>query len=149
MAGGIMIHGARARFTIDGKLVAMATGVSVREIQAIQRGKTLDNIRTDELVVVDYEVAVTVDLIRAVDKGPVSQGLMPKKGKTPDEHLRNIVEHPNMTMVLEDKISGKRLETVSGLMGESYDRSYRRSQISEGSISFQAIVSVDEAEAAA
>ena len=146
MAGGEMMHGARARFTIEGKLVAMATGVSVREIQQIQRGKTLDSIRTDELVVVDYEVSIEIDMIRAVGKSPVAQGLFPKKGKTPDEHLRNIVNHPQMVAVIEDRITGKRLETISGLMGESYNRSYRRTQISESSCSFQAIVSTDEAE---
>jgi transcriptional regulator with XRE-family HTH domain len=148
MAGGVMMHGARARFTIEGKLVAMATGVSVREIQQVQRAKTMDSIRTAELVVTDYEVSIDIDMIRAVGKSPVAQGLFPKKGKTADEHLRNIVEHPDMVAVIEDKISGKRLETISGLVAEGYNRSYRRTQVSESSISFQAIVATDDAEAA-
>lgn len=146
MAAGIMMHGARAEFTIEGVVVAMATGVDVTEINTVQRGKTLDSIRTTELVTTDYEVSVSVDLIRAVGKSPTGQLLFPKKGTSGDAHLKAICEHPALQAVIKDKITGSRLETVDGCVGAQYRRSYRRGSIAEGSMTFEAIVARDEGE---
>ena len=66
MATGNVLTGARARFSLNGKQVGYATGVTVREMIQYEPIKTLDNIQTVEHAPTDYEVSMTAEFVRII-----------------------------------------------------------------------------------
>ena len=101
MATGSVLTGARARFSLNGKQVGYATGVTVREMIQYEPIKTLDNIQTVEHAATDYECSMTAELVRIIGSTIKSEGWFPKQGISPEDHLSNILSGGELTATIE------------------------------------------------
>ena len=101
MATGNVLTGARARFSLNGKQVGYATGVTVREMIQYEPIKTLDNIQTVEHAPTDYEVSMTAELVRIIGSTIKSEGWFPQQGTSPEDHLSNILASGELTATIE------------------------------------------------
>lgn len=107
--------GVRARFSINGVRVGYAVGVTIRETLVHEPIKVLDSIQVIEHVPVDYEVSLTADVIRLVDKPLKSLGWIPKQGATPKAHLDNIMALGELVAQIEDNQTGRVVAVVEGV----------------------------------
>jgi hypothetical protein len=143
---GLILTGARARFSIEGKRIGYARGVTVTEGLGMQPIDCLDNIRTLEHVPIGYTVGLTCELFKLIGQSLKAAGFFPKVGQSAEEHLRNVVSSGEMTAVLEDSITGARLATVSGVKVTSHNwTTNAREAVGEG-VEFVAILCKDESE---
>lgn len=110
-----VLTGARARFSINGIRVGYATNVTLRESITYEPVKVLDNIQVKEHVPVDYDVSMTADMIRIVSQTLKSQQWFPAQGKSPTEHLLNIINQGEMTATIEDSKTGEKIAHVEGV----------------------------------
>ena len=101
MATGIVLTGARARFSLNGVQVGYATGVTVREMIQYEPIKVLDNIQTVEHAPTDYEVSMTAELVRIIGTTIKSQGWFPKQGTSPEDFLSNVISGGEITAQIE------------------------------------------------
>ena len=102
MATGNVVTGARARFSIKGVKVGYATGVSVREMIAYEPLKVMDSIHVQEHVPIDYEVSLSADLVRLVNRTIKTEGWFPEQGGSAEDHLTNILKTEDLTAMIED-----------------------------------------------
>jgi len=109
---GRTLTGARARLSMNGKKVGYATGVNISEEIEYQPQEVLDNIEVDEHIPTAYRVSMSASLIRIVGETMKSQGYFPKTGKSPEEHLTNILLQEDMVATIEDSKTGKIPYTV-------------------------------------
>ena len=101
MPTGNVLTGARARFTLGGKQVGYATGVTVREMIQYEPIKTLDNIQTVEHAPTDYEVSMTAELVRIIGTTIKSEGWFPEQGTSPSGFLSNVLSSGELTATIE------------------------------------------------
>lgn len=109
---GRVLTGARARFLLGGKKVGYAQGVQVNEELEFQPIEALDNIEVEENVPIGYRVSMSAQLVRLVGASIKAAGYFPPVGKTPQEHLTNILQQGVLTAVIEDNKKNKRVAMV-------------------------------------
>ena len=103
---GRVFTGARARFSINGVKMGYATRVAGTEEIMWQPIEVLDNIEVEEHAPVGYNVSFTASFVRIVGSSMKAQGLFPKVGSSPQEHLQNILLQKDMVCTIEDSKSG-------------------------------------------
>jgi len=101
-----ILTGPRARFTLNGVVIALATDWAVDDDLTYEAVKVLNSIEALDHVPTDYNAAMTAARVRLVTQTLVSEGFAPKKGQTPADFLRNILSLPDLTAQLEDTQSG-------------------------------------------
>lgn len=109
------ITGARAKFSLAGIKVAYATGVSLREIINYEAVEVLDNVQAVEHVPVGYTVSMSAEFFRVVNVTPKSEGWFPSQGKSPAEHLLNMLNQGELVATIEDSKTGKVVAHVEGV----------------------------------
>ena len=102
---GRVFTGARARFSINGKKVGFATNVTGSEEIEYQPLEVLDNIEVEEFVPTAYRVTFTASMVRIVGETLKSEGFFPTSGRSPAEHLQNILLQKDMVCTIEDSKS--------------------------------------------
>lgn len=132
---GKLYTGARARFSVKGKIIGYATDVNGSESIVYQKVEVLDNIEAEEFVPVGYDVTLSARMLRLVGSTLKSNGLFPNTGVDTATHLENILISGEMDAQLEDTKSGKIISqitqvkiatrnftvTARGLVGEDVD----------------------------
>lgn len=104
---GKIYTGARARFSVEGKVIGYARNVSGSETIEYQPVEVLDNIEVEEHVPIAYRVTLTAGMFRIVGETLKSNGLFPPNGQDSSTHLLNILLTGEMNAQLEDVKTGK------------------------------------------
>ena len=110
-----VLTGARARFSIDGKKVGYATGVTVREMTTHEPIKVLDDIQVKEHVPVDYEVSLTASMVRLVGTTIKTLGWAPRQGSNSQDFLTNLIALGELNASIEDNQTGRILAVIEGV----------------------------------
>lgn len=98
--------GARAKFFLQGKLVAWATGVDGSEEITQEPVEVLDRLEPAEYAPVAYRVTLTARVFRVPNESLRKLNLWPLRGKNSDELRWNILTFPELTAMIEDPITG-------------------------------------------
>lgn len=144
---GRVLTGIRARFSIDGVKVGYARRVSLGDSYQFEPIDVLDSIETEEHVVTGYQVdTFTAGMFRIVGETLVSAGYMPRKGKTAEEHLTNVLLSGVLTATLQDTKTGRNIAIVTGVKVASSNFTIdARGAVGED-VTFVATRKIDEAE---
>ena len=143
---GRIITGARARFSINGKKIGYATNVAGSEEIEYQPVEVLDNIEVEEFVPTAYRVTFTASLVRIVGETLKSEGLFPKSGSSPEDHLTNILLQGDMVCTLEDSKTSKILMTLEQVKIQSRNFTINARGIVGKDVTFVATRMRDESE---
>jgi hypothetical protein len=137
---------ARARLMIDGKKAGYATQVTVREMINREAIRVFDNIEVKEHAPVTYDVSLSMGFVRIVGASLKAQGVFPKTGGSPEEHLRNILNQGTITVALEDNRTGKITHQVEGVQFSEQDVSISAGGVAGVNVSAVALRVRDEGE---
>lgn len=143
---GKLITGARSRFSIGGKKVGYAKGVTVGEEIDYVPIEVLDNIEVEEYVPVAYRVTFSASMFRIVGETVKSLGWFPKVGSNVNEHLANILTNGVLTGTIEDTQTGKLLATIEQVKVASHNVQFDPRGVIGVDVSFNAIRFKDESE---
>ena len=145
---GKIFTGARARFSVDGKVVGYARNVAGSEAITYERIDVLDNIEAEEFVPVGYNVTLTAGTFRIVGETLKSNGLFPATGIDPATHLLNILLTGELDAQLEDVKTHKIISQVSQVKITSHNWTVDARGIVGEDVEFVAIRMLDESEVA-
>ncbi len=107
--------GPRCRLMLDGRVVLFGSGYSVTEEPIYEEAAVLDNVEVEEHVIVGFRVEGQISRLLAQDSTLKRLGLYPKAGRSPADHLRNILSMPLFTLVVEDSALNAILEQYEGV----------------------------------
>lgn len=146
---GLVFTGARARFSVDGKIIGYATNCSGSEEITYEPIQVLDHIQTVEFVPTGYNVSFTASRVRLITRSLKSPSLniFPKVGVDDAEHLRNILDMGDMDALIEDSRTGERFMELEQLKVASHNWTITARGIVGEDITFVAIRMRDEADA--
>jgi len=143
---GLIITGARARFSIEGVKVGFATDVTLGEEIQYEEANVLDNIEVEEHVPVGYRVTFTARKFRIIGETLKSRGWFPSLGANTEEHLENILTTGELTATIEDTKTGKIFATVEQVKIASHNYAINARGIVGQDVTFNAIRLKDESE---
>lgn len=146
MEKGRVFTGARARLVLKGKKIGYCTNVSGSEEIAYEPIDVLDNIQTEEFVPVGYTVTFTASMVRIVGETVKSLGIFPPLGKTPQEHLENILVNGEMVAIIEDNKTGQQLMKLEQVKCASHNFTVNARGVVGQDLTFVAIRMRDESE---
>lgn len=138
---GTVLHGARARFTINGVKVAYATNVSMSEEITQEPVECLDNIEVEEHVSTGYRVTLSAQFMRLV-KNPIKN----RDGVVIFPSVEDILTHEEMNVAVEDSITGTLLATVQRVKPTRYTQNIGARGTVLTDVEFVAIRILDESE---
>lgn len=113
---GQVFSGARARFSVDGKIIGYATNCTGSEDIQYEPLEVLDHLQVVEFVPVAYRVTFTASRVRLIGDGAGVAGSMrgpldifPKLGQDDSQLLTNILALVlrDMACQIEDTVTGK------------------------------------------
>lgn len=143
---GRIYTGARARLSVEGKIIGYARGVNGSETIEYDEAVTLDNIEIEEYVPIGYRVTFSCEMIRIVGDTLKSAGLFPNNGTNSAEHLTNILASGDLNAQLEDTKTGKIIAQLQQVKVQSYNFSVSARGIVGSNVDFVAIRMMDESE---
>lgn len=123
---GRTMSGARARLLVAGQKIGWATGIRVRESIQYNPTRVIDEIEVAEHVPLTYDVSVSFTTLTILNKSLKQLGLFPKGGAAEGSRLFNILNHEELTVVVEDSVTSTALFQLMGV------------KISEQNLSFDA-----------
>lgn len=141
-----IVTGARARLLINGVKAGYATGVDVREGIEYQELDVLDNIQVEEHVPVAYRCGGSMAAVRVVLDDDKTKGWFPKTGKTPQEHLLNILNNGTLEALIEDSVTGKTIFKLEEMKFSDRNVSINARGIAGKNVTFVAKRARDEAD---
>jgi len=143
---GKLFTGARARFSVEGKIVGYARDVTGSEEIAYEAIEVLDNVRVEEHVPVGYSVRLTASMFRIVGSTLKSNGLFPTNGPDPQTHLFNILVNGELNAQIEDVRTGKIIAQFTEVKVASHNFSISARGVVGEDAEFVAIAMQDESE---
>ena len=143
---GKIYTGARARFSVEGKIIGYARNVSGSETIEYQPVEVLDNIEVEEFVPIAYRVTLTAGMFRIVGETLKSNGLFPNNGPDTATHLLNILATGELNAQLEDTKTGKLISQITQVKVASHNFSGDARGIVGEDVEFVAIRMMDESE---
>lgn len=149
---GKVFVGARARLTVGSHIVGFATGCSGGEAIQYEELAVLDNIEVQEHVATAYTVSFSAERVRIVDWSVKSSTvkIFPPSGKTPYEHLENILSDPyqSMSAVIEDTHSNQVIMLIERVKLANYNVDIGAREMASERLDFVGIRMRDESELA-
>ncbi len=149
---GDVFTGARARLTVNGRVVGFATNCTGGEEIQYEPVTVLDNIQVQEFVPVGYTVNFQASRVRLINRSVKSPdvNIFPQLGQTPAAHISNILaaEFSEMNAVIEDTVSGAIFMLLEQVKLASYTFNITARGITGEDMSFVAIRLRDETETA-
>ena len=103
---GEVLTGARAKFSINGLMLGYTTSIRLNEELTQEPVKVLGQLEAIENVETAYNVSFTATGVRVRNKTLKSLGISPLAGSTPEALLANVLNHAEMTAIIEDKKTG-------------------------------------------
>ena len=151
---GNVFTGARARFSINGKLVGYATHCEGSEEVIYEPVIVLDNVEVVEFAPVGYSVAFSAGRVRLIGDPAGEHGSLrntlqafPKTGRNSQDHLQNILNLPDLVCQIEDPYSNKIFMLLFGVRIASHNWAIAPRGIVGEDITFVATRMQDETEA--
>lgn len=144
---GDVFTGARARFTVNGKVIGFATDCTGSEEIQYEPINVLDNIQVQEFVPIGYTVSFNASRVRLVNRSVKSPEIeiFPRTGKDPQEHLRNILQiGTDFSAVIEDSVTGQIIMLLEQVKVASHNFSVRARGVVGEDMNFVAIRMRDE-----
>lgn len=144
---GQVFTGARARFTVNGKVIGFATNCSGSEEIQYEPITVLGNVQVQEHVPVGYSVSFNASRIRLVNRSLKSPEveIFPKTGRDPQEHLRNILDiGEDFSAIIEDSVTGQIIMLLEQVKVASHNFSVTARGVVGEDVSFVAIRMRDE-----
>lgn len=138
----------RCRIMVDAKIVGFGTNVTLNVALEYADVDAIDSIETLEFAPVSYKVSGTIANVGIVGVTYKTMGLIPQTGKDSDEHLLNILQQPEHSLVLMDKAESRNLHTVTRVKFGEHGFSLAAGGVAGKNISWKAIRETDESEAA-
>ena len=135
---GRVVSGARARLTVNGKVIGFATGVNVSENIVLQPIEVLGEIDPVEYEAVGRSVMMSCTAVRIKAKSFKTLGIVPR-GDTVE-----IVNMSEVDALIEDIITGDIIMKVTRLKAESMNWRVDTSGIMTMDASFRGIRAYDE-----
>jgi hypothetical protein len=145
---GKVYTGARARFSVEGKVIGYARNVSGGESIEYVPVEVLDNIEVEEHVPVAYRVSLSASVLRIVGETFKSNGLFPSNGQNSADHLLNILNTGELNAQLEDTKTGKIIGQFTQVKIASYNFTVDAKGLVGNDVDFVAIRLQDESEVA-
>jgi hypothetical protein len=127
-----ILSGARSILKINGKKVALATGVSINEGVGFEPFRPLDSLAVLENIPVTYDCSMSADQVVAAGQDPTQTGIMP------NVDLLSILTAPELIAELYDAVSGTLVLKVEGVKLSSSNRTFRAGQIAANDLTFVA-----------
>lgn len=150
---GQVFSGARARFSIDTKIVGFATNCTGSEEIQYDPLQVLDHIQTIEFVPIGYSVTFSASRVRLIGdaadihgslRGPMNA--FPKLGQSDSDFLLNILNLADLQCQIEDTVSGKIFMQLEQVKIASHNWAITPRGIVGQDINFVAVRMKDEAE---
>lgn len=139
--------GPRAKFTIDGTVVALGRSITVMDDYRYEPVEVLNNIEVLGHEPVGYTCSMRCQQILQVGQTLEDLGFKAKKGSSPQDHLANLLALPAMVGQVEDDPSDTIVRRVFGVKLASDDFSVDARGMASGDISFVATRSKSASEA--
>jgi hypothetical protein len=143
---GRVFTGARARLLINGKKVGYCTNCSGSEENQYEEVNVLDNVETEEHVIVGYRVTFNASLVRIVGESVKQAGWFPKIGNDPSQHLSNILTSGELVAVIQDNKTGQTMMTLEQVKAATHNFTINARGIVGQDLNFVAIRMRDESE---
>ncbi len=145
---GLVFTGARARFSVDSKIIGYATNCAGSEEITYEPVQVLDHIQTVEFVPTGYNVTFTASRVRLMGRSLRSGnlGVFPKLGNDDSEFLRNILDLADMNAQIEDTISQDIFMQLEQVKIQSHNWTVTARGIVGEDITFVAVRMRDETE---
>jgi hypothetical protein len=144
---GRVFTGARARLSVEGRVLGYARNISGREGVTFERVKGLGNIRTLEFAPTSYDTDFSLGWTRLVGETLKQFGFVAKAGQNAEEHLRNILAAMELTVSIEDVITKTVTKTIEQCVCGDISFSIDAVGVVMENTSWMGIVSRDESEA--
>lgn len=138
---GFVQTGARARLSINGTKVALATNVSYSEETQHDPVEVLDQFEVAENVPVAYRVTLTAQMVRII-----TQPLKNRDGVLIFSRLEDILSSPEMTVTILDAVTGDPVATIERVKAVRYTNNIGARGIVLTDVEFVAIRIRDESE---
>lgn len=107
--------GPRARFTLNGTVIALARSVQVQDELVYDPIKVMDNLEVLEHEPIDYNCSMSAAEVLIVGKTLEGLGFAAPKGQTAADHLRNVLSLPDITAQIEDNQDDTIIARVFGV----------------------------------
>lgn len=146
---GRLFTGARARFSVEGKVIGYARNVSGSESIEYFPVEVLDNIEVEEHVPVAYRVTLTASMFRIVGSTLKSNGLFPANGQDTADHLTNILLTGELNAQIEDTKTGKIIAQYTQVKIAGHNWTVDARGVVGEDVEFVAIRHADESEVTA
>ncbi|VVB53209.1 Uncharacterised protein [uncultured archaeon] len=133
--------GARAIFKINGKKIALATGVSVNQTINYEPVHVLDLLEVEEFCEVSYDCSLTADTMKVIGNSPTQQGIFPHVD------LLSILTQPELVAELYDVLTGQLVARVEGIKPNGNNFDVRAGQVVANNLTFvcKRVLDVSEA----
>lgn len=141
MARGLVLSGARARFTINGVKVMYATNVSLNEEIQQDPIEVLDQLEVAEHVATAYRCSMSCQFVRVINN-PIKN----RDGVSIFPRLEDIISADELTCTLEDNVTGAVVATVQRVKPTRYSKNVGARGIVLQDVEFVAIRILDESE---
>jgi hypothetical protein len=145
---GRIYTGARARLSVEGKIIGYARNVNGSESIEYTPIEVLDNVEVEEWVPTAYRVTLTAGMFRIVGDTLKSNGLFPNNGTDTAEHLTNILATGELSAQLEDTKTGKIISQITGVKVASHNFTVDARGVVGEDVEFVATRMMDESEVA-
>ena len=143
---GRVFVGARARLLIKGVKVGYARNCSGGESIDYEEVNGLDNIEVLEYAATKYRVRFSAGFVRLVGETAKTLGHFPRVGQNPDEHLSNILTSGELTITIEDNVTGNLIMTLEQAKASSNNFNIDAVGVVGRDMEFNAIRMRDESE---
>lgn len=143
---GRVFSGARARLMLEGVKVGYCTNVAGSEEIQYDPVEVLDNIQVEEFVPIAYRVTFTASLVRIIGETVKSLGWFPQQGRSPEDHLQNILVSGELVAVIEDNKTGRAMMTLEQVKVASHNFTVNARGVVGQDLTFVAVRMKDESE---
>jgi hypothetical protein len=133
---------------IDGVVFGFCLGVNGDEEIQYADVEVIDNIEVAEQVPVGYVVNLSASQVWLVRQTLKALGLFPKIGSSPEEHLRNILNQRDLTILIEDSQDNppQPLEIIEKAKIGRHTWAFQPRTVSSRDVTFRAIRARDVSE---
>lgn len=144
---GKVVTGARVLLLARGKQLGYAMSANWSENVEMQPIEALGNIEVEENVETRYRVSFGCSMVRLVNRTLRSLNIQAKVGKSPEEHLQNIIANGELTLSITDRITDAVIMELQGAKFTSKNGSVDANSISATNVEFVGTRILDESEA--
>jgi hypothetical protein len=137
----------RCRIMVDGKIIGWGTNVTVNVVHEHQDVDVIDSLETVEYAPISYKVSGTIGTVGVVGSTYKSMGLVPMTGKDAEEHLLNVLQDPDHSLVLMDKAESRNIVTITKVKFMTHGFNLAAGGIAGRNVEWRAIRETDESEA--